>query len=883
MTVCRQWLLMLSALLAGGLRLLAASAQEDRAYAAAVSAFQFQDFSRAEMAFSNFTARFPASTNAPQATLLQAQAEFKLGKLANAIALLNNRKTLAGNLADQYVYWIGEAQFTNGDFSAAEDTFVSLAQNFPGSPLRLRAVVEAAAARAKLGDWPRAGALLEEAGGVFQQEARLEPRDELVLRGRLLLAQAKFEQKIFDNASAILESLNPLSLTPQLEWQRAHLFCQVKLAAGDLAAALAASTNLLQIARQQNDDGFLADAAALEAKVLALLGRPAEAVAVYREYVTTNAPEKQRQQALLKEAELSLAQGQLTNATRSLEDFIGQFTNSPVRDILLLTLGELNLKAAAGPPPDTNGLQQARARFDPLTNAAPPGLAGRARLDLGWCSWLAGDAAKSLADFEAATNLLSPSDDLAVAKFKIGDVLFGRKDFAGALENYRAVLDDFTNFPNVMQALGAPALYQSLRASLELKNETGASNALARILKDFPSSDLAPGSALLYGEGLADWREPAKARGQFQDFGREFPDSPLRLQAELAVARTFEQETNWTAAIAAYTNWLNDFPTNELRPQTDYALAYELRPQTDYALAWANYEAGNETNALAEFTKFVAQCPTNPLAPLAQWWVADHFFRAGEFIGAETNYDRVYQDWPAATNLVYRAQLMAGRAAVGRLGFSDADRYFTGLIENTNCPIDVRVQATFADGDVLMRMESHDTNNPLANFQKAANAFNQICLLSPTNEAGALAFCKIGDCDLQLTSYAAATNAYAQVFANTNSAANVSLRSRAQIGFGIALEKMAALASGTNQTALLRLALDNYLDVFDTWTGKNLHDGETADQFWVEKAGLQALPLIQALGSGDPDRFIDRMESLFPQSKDSLEKIRATLPPRDKS
>jgi TolA-binding protein len=869
MAVFRQWFLILFALAAGGAPLLAASPREDRAYAAAVSAFQIQDFSRAELAFSNFTAQFPASTNAPMAALLRAEAEFKLGQPSNAIVLLNNRMAKAGTLADQYVYWIGEAQFANRDFSAAANTLVSLAQNYPESPLRLRAVVEAAAARAKLGAWLSVGALLGTSDGVFQQAARTEPESELVLRGRLLLAQAKFEQNNFDEASGILESINPQSLPPQLEWQRAHLFCQVKLAAGDLGAALAAATNLFQIARQQNDDGLLADAATLKAKVLALLGRPADAIAAYREFVTTNAPEKQRQQALLKEAELSLAQGQLTNATRPLEEFIGQFTNSPVRDILLLTLGELNLKAAAGPPPDTNGLQQARERFDQLTNAAPPGLAGKARLDLGWCSWLAGDAAQSLADFEAATNLLPPSEDLAVAKFKIGDVLFGQKDFAGALENYRAVLGDFTRFTNVTETLGAPALYQSLRASLQLKDETDASNALARILKEFPSSDLAAGSALLYGEGLADWSKPAAAREQFQEFGREFPDSPLRPQAELAVARTFEQEANWTSAIASYTNWLNDFPTND------------LRPQADYALAWANYEAGNETNAFAEFTIFVEQFPTNRLSPLAQWWVADHFFRDGEFIGAETNYDRVFQDWPGATNLIYRAQLMAGRAAMGRLGFSDARVYFAGLSKDTNCPMDVRVEATFADGDALMRMEWPDTNNPLANFQMAANEFSQICQLSPTNADGALAFCKIGDCDLQLTNYVAATNAYAQVFANTNSAAAVFLRSRAQTGFGIALEKMAALTSGTNQTALLRLALDNYLDVFDTWTGNSLRPGETADPFWVKEAGLRALPLIQSLGMGDPDRFIDQMESLFPQSKDSLEKIRAALPATD--
>jgi hypothetical protein len=77
---------------------------------------------------------------------------------------------------------------------------------------------------------------------------------------------------------------------------------------------------------------------------------------------------------------------------------------------------------------------------------------------------------------------------------------------------------------------------------------------------------------------------------------------------------------------------------------------------------------------------------------------------------------------------------------------------------------------------------------------------------------------------------------------------------------------------------MLQMALDNYLKVFDTWTGNNLRAGESADSFWVRKAGLQALPLVQMLGAGDPDKFINQMEELFPQSKDSLEKKRAALP-----
>jgi hypothetical protein len=69
--------------------------------------------------------------------------------------------------------------------------------------------------------------------------------------------------------------------------------------------------------------------------------------------------------------------------------------------------------------------------------------------------------------------------------------------------------------------------------------------------------------------------------------------------------------------------------------------------------------------------------------------------------------------------------------------------------------------------------------------------------------------------------------------------------------------------------------LDNYLAVFDTRFGEN-------DPFWVKEAGLQALPLMElpALsGVADPGKFIDDLETLFPQARDSLEKKRAALPP----
>jgi TolA-binding protein len=874
----RQWLLILFALILGGGQIFAVSpTREQRAYVAAVDAFNIGMYSRAETEFAQFVQKYPKSTNAPQAVLLQAQAEFKQGELTNAIALLADTNNLAkaGTLADEYFYWRGEAQFTNRDFPAAAETWIALAQQFPGSRLRLRAVVEAAAAFTELPDWPRTAALLEETNGVFQRAAQLDPGSEQVSRGELLLAQAKFAQQDFAGASAILEPLlNSPTLKPELGWKSAHLLYQARFAAGELDAALAATTNMIQIALGENDGGRRAEGMALRAEALEKLDRPGDAIAVYEGNLTNTAPVEKQQQAVLKIAELSIAQKQFPGAETNLQNFLAQFPDSPSAAIALLTLGELQLKDYAAQTPAADQLQQAQTNFDRFLGAFTNNpLAGKAFLDRGWCEWLAKKYADSLADFSAAAQSPDlPPEDLAVARFKMGDAQFAQNDFAGALTNYGFVADGRENFPAVTQTLGDRALYQGLRAEIELKDWSGASNTLAQIVQNYPANGLADSGALLLGEGLADSQQPPVARGLFQKSAEQFTNSPLLPQIELAVARTYEQEQDWPAAVTNYENWLKDFPTND------------LAPQADYALAWANFQAGNATNAFVLFTNFVAQFPTNGLAPQAQWWVADSFFNAGDFVNAEKNYKYIFQNtnWQGSplenqTNLFYPAQLMAGRAAVARQDYNGAIRdYFTKLEPDANCPVELRAQATFAHGKALMLLDPAETNNPLANFALATNEFFQIVQLYPTNEPGALAWFYLGDCYLQLTNYDAATNAYAQVF--NSPFANISTRSQAQVGFGAALEKMAALANGTNRIALLDAALDNYLSVFN---GLNLRGDEQSDVFYLDKAGMSAALLIGLLNNPDAEnKFYLRLETKLPQLTAAIEKKRAALSPQ---
>ncbi len=846
----------------GGASLPAAPSHEERAYAAAAALFTDGIYDQAETALAQFVGKYADSPQVPMAVLLEAQAQYKQGKFTAAINLLSATNAAPGGLADRYAYWLGEAQFGRGDFDHAVETFTNLANRFPDSTLRLSAVVEAAAALAKMEHWPQLDALLGTADGVFARAAETDGANELVSRGRLLLAQAQLARKNFAGAIATLQRLNAAALSPDLNYQRASLLGQVELAAGDLNAAFAASTNLLQIARAQKDAVRLADSVALNGTVLERMGRWADAAAAWAENAVATAPAERQNEAILKMAAAAVAQTNFTDAETALAKFLAQASNSPAAGLAGLTLGELQLKEFVTDPQATNRLTLALANFDRLLAAATNGpLAGKAYLDRGWCGLLAGNTAASLADFRAAAARLPVSDDLAVAKFKLGDALYQLKDYAGARENYQAVLDQFGKMPDVAQSLGDRALYQILRTDLKMTNAPGAEAAMRQLLEKFPTSELRDNGLLLMAEGFSDWGLTTNAFRAFQDFMRLFPDSPLRPQVELASARTFERDQNWPAAITNYEGWLKEFPTNE------------LLPQVEYALGWANYQAGRETNALGLFTAFVTRFPANELAPRAQWWVADYYFRLGgtNFLDAEKNYELIFQNTNAVwknSSLFYPAQLMAGRAAEGRQGFRDAVNYLTTLIADTNCPSPTMTQAMLAYGGVLMRMDSPDTNRPFANFEQATNVFAQVYQASPASELGALAIRELGDCCLQLGALDAATNAYTQAMNLTN--ASVRLRSGARVGLGIALEKKAETAAPDARRALLKSAFDNYCAVLYT-------KEDEADPYWTKQAGWQALPLMMTLKDGDVNQFFNSLERWLPQLKGALEKKRAAF------
>ena len=826
----------------------AAPPDEQHAFESAVKNLNAGFYEPAEKDFREFVQTYTNSPRLPEAILLQAQAQAKQTNYSAAIDLLAARLNIAGTNSDQYLFWLAEAHFQKGEFGLAADSFAKMINDFPGSPRRLEAAIREATARAQLVQWPAVLTLLRQTNGAFQSAARTNAGDKFVVQGYLLLSEAELAQQDPAAAERALQPISKLLLPPLPTWQWNYLLARIKLAQGKAEEALVSTTNMLAQSTEAGLAGLRADTIAFQAGILERLGRMAEATATYSNNLAAAVPAERQRQALLKITELSLARNELTNAAQMLNQFLSQHPAAAAADLAWLTLGELQLRqyvtttgadrggGATNVSVVTNLLSQAQASFEALAKAFPQSAYyGKGQLDLGWCFWLQNKVPESEKAFATAVQRLPASPDQAIAFFKLADSQFQQKNFTNALANYNAVIEKFGSLPEVKTNLFEPALYQSTRAALASGQTSAATNSVAKLLAWYPKGFHTERAALLAGQHISQQGTPMDARKIFSDLLAAAPGADLLPQVQLAIARTYEEEEKWPQAIAEYDSWLTAYTNNGARPA---ALYYQAR---------ANFFDHRETNALTLFTNFVAQFPTNEFTPLAQWWVADYYYQHGDFPRAENQFQQLFQNWPAS-ELAYQARLMAGRAAVASVVWTDAMLHFTNLISDLqHCPPDVRLQAMFAYGDTLM---TKDSTNKVADYEEAISVFNAICQMPATNRQIDLAWGELAICYLQWAqapgkyqSLTNALNAFQKVLDSPH--ADATARSIAMVGMGVVLEVQAQQKTvADEQAALLKLALDNYLRVFN---GGHLLKDQMPDPFWTKKAGLEAGRLAEKL------------------------------------
>lgn len=819
----------------------AASAGENRAFNAAWRGFTAGSYEWAEKEFGDFIKKYPNADHLEEAWLSQAQCRFKLKQYQEVVELLNAPPTKTAKQADQLLYWRAEAFFALTNHPAAATEFARLLTQFPNTSRQLDASLGEAAARFKLGELSRVVELLRKPDGVFQKAAKMQPDKEAALRGNLLLGEALIDLREFREAEEVLAALAKRNAPTEMRWQILYLLARAQLAAGKVPAAEQTATNLVPLAVASGARPLLANSHALRGEILEQLNQFDAAIQAYTNNLAAGFPEASRRQALFQIVKLNLAQNKTTNAIDRLAGFARENPKDAALDYVQFTLGELHLREyftvmndETGPLTPaalelgTNLLARAVTHFDlVISGFTNSPLLGMTWLNRGWCFWNQGRMADSQASFQKATALLPASEEQAKARFKWADAQFQLKDFAGAISNYQRMIDDHASLPGVQQSLVDHAQYQIVRAGIELGETGGLARAQAaaqKILSDHPRSEYADRSLLLVGQALSEHRQTNEARAVLADLILRYPDSPLVAEAQLADGRTYAQAGDWRAAIGKFDDWVDSFPE------------HVARPQVEFDRAWLNYKAGNEKIALNLFTNLVGQFATNALAPLAQKWVADYYFRKGDIEAAEKNYQGLYQNtnWPPS-ELTYRAQLDATRAAIARQGYSDAIRYLQNLLKDPRCPPDLVPETLYALGDAQTLADA-DPKNPLDNFAEAINAFSRITQNYPTNPIVALAYGRIAECHFQLAIQDVSRYKLAIEFfklAAESLLADASTRSLAEVRWGKTLENQAQLKPAAEQQPLLDEALKHYQKVVYQ---SNVAEGEQADPVSINQA-----------------------------------------------
>ncbi|HTD66437.1 MAG TPA: tetratricopeptide repeat protein [Candidatus Limnocylindria bacterium] len=831
----RQLFLAFAALLflsAAAIPVLAADA-ETRAFNQAQKQYDDGFYALAEKSLAEFVSKYSASPRVAQAVLLEAKAALAQKDFQAALALLTTNVANAAGIADQFQLAIARSYFTNGNLEAAAQNYAHLIAIYTNSSLRLPATIEEAVARTKLKQWPRIISLLQDPSGVFQKAIASAPDSDAAVEGRLLLAEALIEQRRFADAEKTVDSIPENAVLGKSKWRREHLRAKAQFAAQKLETALSTASNLVGIAVTARQPALEAAGIALQGEILEALNQPEAAIAAYELNQRPEIPPDRAREALFKIVELKVEQGQLTNALARLQSFVIGHPSENGSDIALLSLAELRLKQYQFTTGGTNGLVPATADLlfqtiadcERVPTNSP--FASKAQFVRAWALLAQGKATESLLAFRNAADTLTWSEPQAVARFKAADLAFQSDQFTNALRDYRRVLSEYESLPRVQSELVPRARYQMLQASIAARDVASAEEVVRAILREYPVNDYAERSLLLFGQALDELGSPGAARNVFSNFTVRFPMSLLRPEVELAAARSYEREHDWSSAVSKYDAWVTVFPTNE------------NLPSAEFRRAMANFHAGRDTNALTLFTNFVVRFPTNPFAERAQEKVGDFYFEREEFEMAERNYQLVYQDRPT-TPVSWRAKLKAGRAALLRPSFANATNYFANLINAEHCPTSIVVQAYFAYGEAYLQ---RPITNVQENFKEALKIYRQVPQFFGDDPLVPRAWGQMAICHFQLEEYDKARELYEKIMAEP--AADLSSRQQAQVGIGHVQRAQARLARAAGSTveaaALTDAALKNYLDVFYAEPA-----GEAPDPFWVREAALRAAEISES-------------------------------------
>ena len=839
------------------------SATDERLYIAAVRSFQGGHWVTSARWLREFIQRHANSPRRPLAVLLLGQSYFQQGAFKEAYAALSNDRLVAGPLADEFLFWMAECRMGQGNLEAAAQIYQELLREHPESSRSAEAIVALANVSARQKDWVKVVEHLQPSGGVFQIHAANIPGDEVTLEGRLILAQALFEQGDLQSSRSALDLL-PKQLRPERDWRRRLLLAKIEEAGANVKEALLMADQLRTIAEQQNWSDQLASAYQLRAELFERNSEWDKAAQEYSHLLKEGLPLAIRRRAFLNVARMRIRDGDFPRALSVLRHLQQQADLKSIQPIADCMIGEIHLLLHR-----TGGIDQlysATAHFEKIAaQDQNPSLQARGLWGLAQCRLFVGQTTQAKESMQKALEIIKDKDVRAWVQYRL------------ALEHSRQSIHDaaIIGFQNVrtnsLEGISAELL--NAARFMQFKNALAGENVLsAEVLlaemRDQPGASHLDKALLTMAQARIDRGENGIAKAVLFEFREQTPASELQAAAVLEEIRILVIERKWTDVIASYDQWLLDYPK------------HRKRKEVLFDRAWALAQSGQSDDAVKSFNELIKGSPNVRQAFMAKMWLADWAYNSRT---NQLTAEKWYKEIRGATNcppsLRHRAGMMAGRAAMERQGYDDARSAFTTLIDDKQVrkvSPRVHVEASFALGDLTMMELGGAAQNQIEKLTQSTNAFYSIIQESPTNAVAARAWGRIGDCCLRVSGdqpgyQIHAKTAYEKSLAVTGPV-SVNVRSQAHIGLAYALERQ---AGGQERAKVLQESVDHLLAVF---FGRHLKAGEKQDPYWRGQSGLIALRLLEQLGRYDAAITICvKMEEDFPGIRSGLKARRERL------
>ena len=794
---------------------------DERTYLAAARSFQGGHWATAVRWLGELNERYPDSPRRSQAVSLMAQAHYQMGAFREGYGVLSNNRLAAGDLVDEYLYWMAECRVGQGNLEAADQIYAELVREHPESARALEASIGMGFVSAQNEDWARIISLLLPAESIFQKAGGEGLETAELQEGGLLLAEALLQQRDVEAAMVWVKRL-PRVMEPSRNWRRQLLQARIEMESDQSTAAFATLNALKrELSERDASPQLRVRVDIVHASFLESGGQWEQAASIYRQIVR----DKQRAPAMRAQSALNAVRlYQHADKFEMGNEVLGEVeSDSNLKELHATSYclrGEFEL-ASSG---NTAVAQEYFIKAIGTSNSNA--ISARAQFGVGRCLMAAGNAQGAHEAFYKVLEFGGTSN--WVARVRYSDALSLLAD--GKRDEARQVLEQI--------GIGVTPELRDAAGFLQLKS--------AAVQNDVPRTRVLLEQARSVNSGLLDYSLLTAAQMQsalgdgneagqlLVEFRQQNPSTQLLAAAELENIRLTATLGRWTEAVALYNKWLEDHPSNEL------ALAVKLDR------AWALMQSGQMLNARAAYRELANGNSGSRESFAARMWLADQEFHSkANRLKAEKGYLEIAGATNSPPELRQRALFMAGRSAMGRQGFEDARKIFQDLLNDEGLTMPGRVEATFALGDLTLTELGAGGDETLGKLTQATNAFHEIIQESPTNAVAARAWGRIGDGCLLISRdqpgyLAHAEEAYRKSL-TLATVAPAEVRSQSHLGLAYALERSVA---GLDAETRWNSAADHAMAVF---YGRHLEEGEKVDAYWQTQSGFVAIRILERL------------------------------------